>query len=200
MRNSHTHRALVLSAFATVFAVICQSRESNAQSCTLNRRAAAHVSRALRSVAPAWARPLVTPAILLQYERENLRPFTYFLGYALLPFERLGINGAQPFRASVVLRCRDGAAEIVTDPLAWGNLHARELRMTITNAEMASGFATEVVTLQTGQRPETGRATRAAGSPTFRVTITMAPRQGSTGTETQLYEVERDATIRAVAP
>ncbi len=167
-----------------------------AQTCTMNRRVAQRVSAALRPTAPAWARPLLTPPLVLQYERENLRPFTFLLGYALLPVERLGIRGAAPFAAAVVVRCRDANAQVVTDPIAWANDRARELRLTVANAEVAAGLAAEVISLQAGRRPDAANATRAAGSSTFRVTVSLAPRQGETQSQTILLDVERDGTMR----
>jgi hypothetical protein len=167
-----------------------------AQTCTMNRRVAQRVSAALRPTAPAWARPLLTPPLVLQYELENLRPFTFLLGYALLPVERLGIRGAAPFAAAVVVRCRDANAQVVTDPIAWANDRARELRLTVANAEVAAGLAAEVISLQAGRRPDAANATRAAGSSTFRVTVSLAPRQGETQSQTILLDVERDGTMR----
>jgi hypothetical protein len=171
-------------------------RTAAAQTCTMNRRVAQRVSAALRPTAPAWARPLLTPPLVLQFERENLRPFTFLLGYALLPVERLGIRGAAPFAAAVVVCCRDANAQVVTDPIAWANDRARELRLTVANAEVAAGLAAEVISLQAGRRPDAANATRAAGSSTFRVTVSLAPRQGETQSQTILLDVERDGTMR----
>lgn len=171
-------------------------RAAAAQSCTMSRRVAQRVSAALRPTAPAWARPLLTPPLVLQFERENLRPFTFLLGYALLPVERLGIRGAAPFAAAVVVRCRDANAQVVADPIAWANDRARELRLTVANAEVAAGLAAEVISLQAGRRPDAANATRAAGSSTFRVTVSLAPRQGETQSQTILLDVERDGTMR----
>ncbi len=166
----------------------------------MNRRVAARVSAAVRPGAPAWARPLLTPALVLQYERENLRPFTFLLGYAMLSVERLGLRGAPPFAAAVAVRCRDGQAELVADPIAWANARARELRLSIPNAEAAAGLVAEVISLQAGRRPDAANATRAAGSPVFRVTVSLAPRQGETAPASILLDVERDGTIRRATP
>jgi hypothetical protein len=162
----------------------------------MNRRVAASVSAALRPTAPEWVRPMLAPAVLLRYEQQNLRPFTFLLGYALLPIERLGLRGTPPFAASVVVRCRDGRAEVVSDPVAWANERVRELRLSVSNAEMAAGLAAEVISLQAGRRPDAANATRAAGSSVFRVTVTLAPRQGETQPQTILLDIERDGTLR----
>lgn len=188
--------APVLLASTVALSVAFAERAASAQSCTMNRRVAARVSAALRPTAPAWARPLLTPQLVLQYERENLRPFTFLLGYALLPVERLGVRGAAPFSAAIVVRCRDAQAQIVSDPIAWANERARELRLTVGNAEIAAGLAAEVISLQAGRRPDAANATRAAGSSTFRVTVSLAPRQGETQSQTILLDVERDGTMR----
>ncbi|MFO0559134.1 MAG: hypothetical protein U0269_14055 [Polyangiales bacterium] len=188
--------APVLFASSLALSLASAERSASAQSCTMNRRIAARVSAALRPSAPAWARPLLTPPLVLQYERENLRPFTFLLGYALLPVERLGIRGAPPFSAAVVVRCRDAQAQVITDPIAWANERARELRLTVGNAEVAAGLAAEVISLQAGRRPDAANATRAAGSSTFRVTVSLAPRQGETQSQTILLDVERDGTMR----
>jgi hypothetical protein len=164
----------------------------------MNRRIAARVSQMLRPTAPVWARALLTPALVLQYERENLRPFTFLLGYALLPVERLGLRGAPPFQAAVAVRCSDGRAEVVSDPIAWGNAKVRELHLSIPNAEAAAGLAAEVISLRTGRRPDSASATRAAGSSTFRVTVTLAARQGESTPETMLIDVQRDAQMTLV--
>lgn len=194
----HTHRWLVGSLFALSLAL--SSQAASAQSCTMNRRVAQRVSAALRPGAPVWARPLLTPNLVLQYERENLRPFTFLLGYALLPVERLGVRGAPPFSAAVVVRCRDSNALVVTDPIAWANERARELRLTVANAEIAAGLAAEVISLQVGRRPDAASATRAAGSSVFRVTVTLAPRQGEAQGQTILLDVARDGTMRRANP
>jgi hypothetical protein len=185
---------LLASSFSLLFA----PHHAAAQSCTMNRRIAARVSEALRPSAPAWAQPLLTPALVLRYERDNLRPLTYLLGYALLSVERLGVRGAPSFSAAVVVRCRDARVQLITDPIAWANERARELHLTIGNAEIAAGFAAEVISLQAGRRPDAANATRAAGSSTFRVTVSLAPRQGETETQTILLEIERDGTLRRV--
>jgi hypothetical protein len=194
--DSFARGALAIAVLASAAATITATGEAHAQSCTMNRRVAASVSAALRPRAPAWAAPLLTPALVLRYERENLRPFSFLLGYALLPVERLGIRGAAPFSASVVVRCRDARAEVVADPIAWANERARELRLAVGNAEIAAGLAAEVISLQAGRRPDSANASRAAGSSVFRVTVSLAPRQGETQPQTILLDVERDGTMR----
>lgn len=194
--TSHTSSARVALASALCAFVTLAANDARAQSCSMSRRVATSVSNALRPRAPAWARPLLTAPLVLQYERENLRPFTFLLGYALLPVERLGVRGAAPFAAAVVVRCRDARAEVVADPIAWANERARELHLTVSNAEIAAGIAAEVISLQAGRRPDSANATRAAGSSVFRVTVSLAPRQGEAQAQTILLDIERDGTMR----
>lgn len=197
--NSRTHSTVALAlSVAASLSTLALTQQAQAQSCTMNRRVAARVSAVLRPTAPPWARPLLTPALVLTYERENLRPFTFLLGYALLPVERLGLRGAAPFQAAIAVRCSDGRAEVVRDPVAWGNAKATELHLTIPNAEAAAGLATEVISLQTGRRPDSASATRAAGSSSFRVTVSLAPRQGESAGQTMLIDVGRDAQMTIV--
>jgi hypothetical protein len=154
----------------------------------------------LRPGAPPWARPLLTPAQLLRFDATSLREMTYLLGYGTIALERLGINGAAPYTATAAVRCRDGRVELVADPLAWASARARELRVTIANAEHAANYAVEVLALRGGRRPDGAHATRRAGA--FLVEVSLAPRVGAPNTaapEVLRLEVTRDGQIQTAA-
>jgi hypothetical protein len=166
----------------------------------LTRPLAQRIAAAVRPAAPPWARPLLTPPQLLRFDAANLRPFTYLLGYGGITLERLGTGGAAPFTAAVAVRCRDGQAELVTDPYAWATARALALRVQIGSAEQAAGYAAEVVSLGTGHRPDGASARRARGG--YAVTVTLAPRQGDSPESVSTLElrVERDGTIAPATP
>jgi hypothetical protein len=166
---------------ATVFA----PSVAHAQCGRLTRPIAARVATALRPSAPDWARSLLTPAELVRFDTTNYHEMTYFLGYAMVNIERLGMRGAPPYRATVVVRCRDRHAEVVTDPYAWANARARELHLTIANAEQASGYAAEVVSMSVGRRPDGASASRRAG--VYQAEITFSARQGETAPSAPLH-------------
>jgi hypothetical protein len=168
---------------------------AHAQQCgRLTRPIATRISAALRSTAPDWARALLTPAELVRFDTTNYHEMTYFLGYAMVNIERLGMRGAPPYRATVVVRCRDHRAELITDPYAWANARARELHVTVANAEQAAGYAAEVVSMSVGRRPDGASASRRAG--VFQAEITFSPHQGDTAPSAPLHlAITRDGEI-----
>lgn len=172
---------------------VVASRPAIAQCDHLTRPLAARVSAALGPSAPTWARPLVAPAQLVRFDAADYHPMTFFLGYSVVTVERLGVHGAPPFRATVVLRCRDRHAEIVEDPYAWANARARELHVQITSAEQAAGFAAEVVSMSTGHRPDGASASRQHG--VYSVELTLAAHQGETSPQSLHLQVTRDGEI-----
>ncbi len=178
---------------AITLATLAAPGDARAQCDHLTRPIAARLSAALRPAAPVWARPLIAPAQLVRFDSADYHAMTFFLGYSVVTIERLGVHGAPPFRATVVLRCRDRRAEIVEDPYAWANARARELHIQITSAELAAGFAAEVVALSTGHRPDGASASRQHG--VFVVEITLAPHQGETSPTSLHLQVTREGEI-----
>ncbi len=192
--NIHQHMFLPAAALATLLA----PEVASAGCRRLTRPLANRISAALSHQAPDWAKPLLSPVQLMRFDGGSLHDLTFFLGYSALNLERLGVNGAPPFNATVVIRCRDNRVDVVTDPYVWANTHARELHLSIANAEQAAGFAAEVVSLGIGRRPDSADASRQG--PVFRVRVVMSPRQGSTpaagGPDRIDIEVDRTAFVR----
>jgi hypothetical protein len=194
--HPRTPPTLLACACAGVLAALCAPRAAHAECDRLTRAYATRVAAAARPHAPAWAVPLITPTQLARFDSAGLHELTYFLGWGAITLERLGTNGAAPFSASVVVHCRDGRAEYVSDPYAWANAHAQALHVSIGNAEQAAGYAAEVVSLGAGRRPDAANATRRGG--VFVVEVSMAPRQGEASAAPQMLHIEvgRDGSVR----
>ncbi len=192
-------RAIAVAIAAALALPLAFPASAQAECDHLTRPIAARLVAAMRPSAPAWVRPMLVPAQLVQYEAGNFHAMVFFLGYSSLSIERLGIRGAAPYAATVVLHCRGMRAQVITDPYAWANARARELHLALGNAEQAAGYTAEVVALGTGRRPEGAVATRQAGR--FHVTVNMAPRQGTSSATQQIeFDVGRDGSIVRTTP
>ncbi len=187
------HSSLAI-AVTLALGALAHTSTAHAQCDHMTRPIAARIANALQPAAPAWARTLLTPAQLVRFDAGSYHPMTFFIGYSTVTIERLGLAGAAPFRATIVVRCRDRRAEVVSDPYAWANARARELHLQIANAEQAAGYAAEVATMSTGHRPEGASASRRAG--VFRAEITFLTRQGESTPAAPLHlDVTREAEI-----
>lgn len=191
--------APVLAAVSTL-AIGLHAHDANAVCDHLTRPFAARVSTVARLHAPPWARSLLTPVQLMRFDSAGLHELTYFIGYGAITLERLGTGGVAPYSVTVVVRCRDGRAEAISDPYEWANARARELHLSIARAEQAAGLAAEVISLSSGRRPDAANASRHGG--VFRVDVSLSPRQGDSAAAPQMLvlEVGRDASVRRVEP
>lgn len=190
------------AAASFLLGILSAEPSAYGQACdNLTAATASRVSAALRAGAPPWARATLTARDITALDAGSFRSMTYLLGYATLRVERLGQQGAPPFVATVVIRCRDGNVSRVADPLRWATERARELHLQLTRAEQAADFAAEVLGLFGSPRP-TGASGRRDSDGAYTVTVALAPGPGdsSAGPRSRVLTVTRDGTITDRSP